>query len=212
MNFRQKINILLQIKLIRTLFHNAIIKGDRSVKMAILLFKKGVFKIHKTARINIYNGKFLFNQPFNVIEPFPSLLEMRKNSTLDIKNGFQVHSGCHIIVTEGATLRLGSGYINRNTKIKCYNNIDIGENVVISENCTIWDSDVHTINSNQNISLPVKIGDHVWIGTNCIILKGVTIGNDAVIAAGSLVNKNVPSNVLVGGVPAKILKENINWI
>ena len=165
-----------------------------------------------------------------MLEPFPAMLEMQKNSTLNIRNGFRVCSGCHIVVAQGAMLKLGSGYINRNSKIKCFKDIEIGEGVVISENCTIWDSDAHTILPNENgggtnsvpdsdvhtmlpneNTKPIKIGNHVWIGTNCIVLKGVTIGDGAVIAAGSVVNRDIPTRVLAGGVPAKVLKENIDW-
>lgn len=55
---------------------------------------------------------------------------------------------------------------------------------------------------------PVIIGDDVWIGANCTILPGVTIGNNVVVAAGAVVTKNVPSNCVVGGVPARIIKTN----
>lgn len=60
-------------------------------------------------------------------------------------------------------------------------------------------------------SKPISIGDHVWIGLNATILKGVTIGEGSVIAAGSVVVKDVPAHTLVGGIPAKVLKENIEW-
>lgn len=56
---------------------------------------------------------------------------------------------------------------------------------------------------------PVVIGQDVWLGANCIILPGVTIGEGAIVAAGSVVTKNVPANVFVGGVPAKIIKERV---
>ena len=72
------------------------------------------------------------------------------------------------------------------------------------------DSDAHTIDGRKNTK-PVKIGDKVWIGTGAIILAGVTIGDGAVIAAGSLVNKDVPEKALVGGVPAKIIREEVEW-
>ena len=54
---------------------------------------------------------------------------------------------------------------------------------------------------------PVNIGRDVWIGANCTILPGVTIGNNVVIAAGAVVTKNVPDNCVAGGVPAKIIRE-----
>ena len=53
---------------------------------------------------------------------------------------------------------------------------------------------------------PIKIGNDVWIGAHATILAGVTIGNGAVIAAGAVVTKDVPANMVVGGVPAKIIK------
>ncbi|MDX2046776.1 MAG: DapH/DapD/GlmU-related protein [Chitinophagaceae bacterium] len=58
---------------------------------------------------------------------------------------------------------------------------------------------------------PVIIGDHVWIGTGAIILKGVHIGNGSVITAGAVVTKDVPPGCLAGGVPAKVLQKDITW-
>ena len=76
----------------------------------------------------------------------------------------------------------------------------------------IRDSDTHTIlNSNHIKTQPVYIGKNVWIGLGSIILKGVTIGDGAIIAAGSVVTKDVPSNCLVGGNPAKVIKDYIEW-
>lgn len=57
----------------------------------------------------------------------------------------------------------------------------------------------------------VYIGDHVWIGERAMILKGVNIGEGAIIAAGAIVTKDVLSHTLVAGVPAKIVKKDVNW-
>jgi acetyltransferase-like isoleucine patch superfamily enzyme len=99
-----------------------------------------------------------------------------------------------------------------NVAIKCGNHIKIGYGVFIAENVIIRDDDGHDIIDGRHVrSKPILIGDHVWIGTNALILKGVTIGSGSIVAAGAIVNKDVPPRTLVGGVPARIIKDNIDW-
>lgn len=124
---------------------------------------------------------------------------------------FYILTGFHLAINEGATLNLGSGYINNNTTIDCFDSITIGHGVAISSGVTIRDSDNHAINGNPRISAPIFIEDHVWIGLNATILKGVRVGQGAVVAAGAVVTADVPENSLVGGVPAKVIKQDIAW-
>src|SRR5690606_32622400 len=125
---------------------------------------------------------------------------------------FRIYSGSKIYINKGATLILNGGYINHNLNLSCFKKIEIGTGVAISENVTIRDSDNHGfLGELKPITEAIKIGNHVWIGMNVTILKCVRIGNGAVVAAGSIVTKNVPENSLVGGIPAKIIKENIQW-
>lgn len=130
---------------------------------------------------------------------------------LHVKSGkvFTVYNGCKISVING-TLNLSSGYINYDSKIYCYDEISIGDDATISENVVIMDSDVHNI-CGTNKTAPIEIGNHVWIGIGAIILKGVRIGDNAVIAAGSVVTHDVPSNTVVAGNPAKVIKSNVRW-
>jgi acetyltransferase-like isoleucine patch superfamily enzyme len=207
----RKSNIL-KCNIVKTIWYNLKVNGIRNVKNLVLFYGSVFVKIHPSSEININNGMFKFNTGMRHNEPFPGMLEMMENSKININGPFSIYSGAHVIVTKGAVLNIGSGYINRNLKIKCFTNIDIGEDVAISENVTIWDSDAHSINrQNYQRSAPISIGNHVWIGTNSIILKGVTIGDGTVIAAGSVVNKSLPHNCLAGGVPAKIIKLGIDW-
>jgi maltose O-acetyltransferase len=78
------------------------------------------------------------------------------------------------------------------------------------------DSHYHALSSEVSINAePVTIGNNVWIGRSCTILPGVSIGDNAVVAAGSVVTKNVPPNTLVGGVPAKAIKDLVideGWV
>jgi len=140
------------------------------------------------------------------------MLTLEKNARLQVNGDFRIFSGSRVLVWINSTLILGSGYINNNLILSCYDRIEIGHDVAISENVCIRDSDNHDIlNSAHEKTKPVKIGNHVWIGTNVIVLKGVTIGDGAVIAAGSVVNKDIPAGCLAGGVPARVLKELVEW-
>lgn len=89
--------------------------------------------------------------------------------------------------------------------------IRIGDNCFIAPGVHIYTA-THPLNAEERVSgveygKPVKIGDNVWIGGNSVINPGVTIGNNVVIASGSVVTKDVPANVVVGGNPAKIIKQ-----
>lgn len=178
----------------------------------ILLFGKCGFSIHKTAKINLNNGHLALNRYITKKDPFVGNIEMYENAEINAQSTFFFHSGCDIMVFKNATLNLGSGYINRYAKIRCYSSITIGNEVVISENFSVWDSDAHAIAGNeQNMIQPIVIGNKVWIGTNVTVLKGVTIGDGAIIASGSVVTKSIPANCLAAGIPAKVIKEQVVW-
>jgi acetyltransferase-like isoleucine patch superfamily enzyme len=104
--------------------------------------------------------------------------------------------------------------------------MSIGRWVYVSDNCAIMDSDLHPESATQRQATseawakgrridvydgvtgsPVSIGDHAWIGFGCAVLKGVHIGEGAIVAAGSIVTKSVPDWTVVGGNPARILRE-----
>ena len=144
-------------------------------------------------------------------------LYLAKGATLEVE-AFDVYAGSRINVNAGAKLSLGSGYMNHDCVIDCFDSISIGHHVVISERVVLRDSDSHVIKDVKGMELekpvvtaPIEIGDHVWIGMNVIVLKGVTIGEGSVVAAGSVVNKDVPPHCLVAGVPAKVVKTNVTW-
>jgi acetyltransferase-like isoleucine patch superfamily enzyme len=178
----------------------------------IHIYKKTAVDLHETASVKVLAGSFHFNRRWIANDPFPSLLAVRAKGKLEVHGHFSIYSGSKVYVNEGATLILGSGYINSNLNLSCFERIEIGNNVAIAENVCIRDSDNHQILDGKHIKTkPIRIGNHVWIGMNAIILKGVTIGDGAIIAAGSVVSRDVPARAVAGGVPARILKTDVDW-
>jgi acetyltransferase-like isoleucine patch superfamily enzyme len=92
--------------------------------------------------------------------------------------------------------------IGDRTQIHACERVTIGDRVLISWDVTILENNYHA-----NSRGPVTIENDVWIGCHAIILSGVTIGTGAVVGAGSVVTKNVPANTIVGGNPARVLRE-----
>ena len=138
--------------------------------------------------------------------PFPKLLNEGGEVTV---GNCQFYSGVRMEVSKGAVLRIGKGtYLNRNTVVIAHKLVDIGSNCAISWDVVIMDSDMHFMTPDGvEDNKPVIIEDNVWIGCRCIILKGVRIGKGAIVAAGAIVTKDVPSYTIVGGVPARVLRE-----
>ena len=133
------------------------------------------------------------------------------NSEVIIGKNVRFFSNCQFESFSGSHVYIGDNvYFNNNCSLIVRDRVTIGEDTIISQNVVIRDSDVHKIEGKAFHS-PINIGRHVWIGTNAIILKGVTIGDGAVIAAGSLVTKDVLPNTCVGGNPARLLEENVRW-
>lgn len=201
-----KFKFLGKVNLYRTL------RLRRNTTGKCYILKNTVVNIAPSARITVKQGSLTINNKWTPNDPFPTDFSMGENARLLVGNSFHIYSGARIYLDNNATLSLGSGYINNNATINCFESIKIGNSVAIGNNVCIRDSDNHRIVSNEHGKTgPIVIGDHVWIGMNVTILKGVTIGNGAIIAANSLVNKDVPDHTLAGGTPAKVLKSNVEW-
>ena len=133
-------------------------------------------------RVYINNGDLYLEDSFN---------------KLKIGNHTTISGNTHLALTEGK-------------------NIIIGNNCLFSSNVVFRTGDSHSIidNSNKRINFAkdIVIEDHVWFAQNTTILKGVCIKANSVVASGSVVTKNFQvGNVIIGGNPAKVIKENINW-
>lgn len=102
-------------------------------------------------------------------------------------------------------------FANRNCQIQDGGGVTFGNHVFIGPNCCFTTAehaiDAEQRNSGMEIALPIVVGNNVWIGTGVTVLAGVTIGDNTIIGAGSVVTKDVPSNVIAVGVPCRVLRE-----
>jgi acetyltransferase-like isoleucine patch superfamily enzyme len=145
------------------------------------------------------------------------MIMCRKKPTLSIKGKLTIGDACkiwsqinttRISVFKDAELNIGKSTFINGARIAVKNRITIGNHVHIGPEVVIMDSDFHDAAdlSLNGKSAEINIGDNVWIATRAIILKGVTIGEGAVIAAGAVVTKNVEPYTIVGGTPARLIK------
>jgi acetyltransferase-like isoleucine patch superfamily enzyme len=141
-------------------------------------------------------------------------------------NHVSCYAGCSFSVGANGTCSIGDFTLLNGALVMAEERIEIGSHCLISWNVGIADSDFHPLAPAQRIidahalapffkdrpprpklrTVPVIIRDNVWIGMNAIILKGVTIGENSVVAAGAVVTKSVPPNVVVAGNPAVVIK------
>lgn len=187
----------------------------------IITKKSAVFDIHHSAKI-IVNAPFIYgNEPVKGMT-MPTCLRMEAGTTLEIHDGpltrygrgaYNLRYGAYIEVVNGGHLTIGQGAANVNLTIMCAKEVSIGNGVRIGRNVSIrdWNGPHVIINDTYKNHAPVHIEDHVWLCTGCTIMPGVTVGEGSVVAANATVTKNVPPYSLVGGSPAKVLKDNIEW-
>ncbi|MGI8480536.1 MAG: acyltransferase [Chthoniobacterales bacterium] len=144
-----------------------------------------------------------------------------------IGNHVSCYAGCSFALGVNGTCTIGDFTLMNGALVMAEERIEIGSHCLISWNVGIADSDFHPLDAAQRRidahalapffkdrparpklrTAPVVIGDNVWIGMNAVILKGVTIGENSVVAAGAVVTKSVPPNVVVAGNPAVVTKE-----
>jgi acetyltransferase-like isoleucine patch superfamily enzyme len=179
------------------------------------------FNAYQSIRVGMYKAKS------SVIQGKPKLLQPILCTVLqgeiiigkDVTFGFRDSPGFYcqyaLISTrtkESKIIFEGNNYINNSfTAISEGKGIKIGADTIIGCNVQIYDSDFHVVAAKrrgvpQHSSAQVIIGRNVWIGNNCIILKGASIGDNSVVAAGSIVTSEFGAGVVIGGCPARFIK------
>ncbi len=126
--------------------------------------------------------------------------------------------GSKISVQRDALLSIGKEFkITAETAIVCFRQISFGDNCLLSWECMLADTDFHEVietatSSVVNLPQAIILGNNVWIGCRCTILKGTEIADGCIVAAQSLVNRPFDKpDSLIGGVPASVLKSGVTW-
>lgn len=114
-----------------------------------------------------------------------------------------------MVAHPGGRLEIGSGvFINYGASLSAHRLVQIGDNCQIGSYACLMDNDYHGVENRAEPgdSKPIVLGRNVWLGVRVIVLKGVTIGNNAVVGAGSVVTKDIPPDCLAVGVPARVVR------
>lgn len=159
--------------------------------------------------------KFRFEKCGKLLRVEKGVRILKKNANIELGDKVLLHRHAKLSVygTDGsAKLKIGNNVaIGDRTEIHAGREITIGDNSLISWDCCIMDRDYHKLMSETEVFKPVHIGNNVWIGSRALILKGITIGDGAVVAAGSVVTRDVAPRTIVAGNPAKVIKEDVYW-
>ncbi len=161
--------------------------------------------IYTLIKFNVMKCFYFSAFKFSIIERFsPNVsIEIERKSALFIGKKVRAHSGVKIKVRNGAICYLGDNTsLNYNSIIVCRKKVQIGKNVEIAPNVLIYDHDhdfrnEEGLQANKFICDDVVIGNNVWIGANTVILRGTKIGDNSIIAAGSVVKGYYPANSLI---------------
>ncbi len=158
-----------------------------------------------------------FLADFQIIRVQGWLRLVRRNGSIRIGRRTTVWPGVKLTslgAADGPPARLTIGAFSSlgdRLQVHCCREVTIGDYVLISWDCNILENNFHTSTDGGIASAPIVIENRVWIGCRAIILAGVTIGEGSIVAAGSVVTRDVPPGTLVAGNPAKVIRETGPW-
>lgn len=125
----------------------------------------------------------------------------------------QVRDGCVLRIHGGVLEFVGDNVLSYHSTIHCDERVEVGHETIIGEHCTLADSN-HERPAEPGMLIketfhvaPIRIGRGTWIGAKCTITAGTTIGDDVMLGANAVVTSDLPSGVVAGGVPARVLRD-----
>jgi acetyltransferase-like isoleucine patch superfamily enzyme len=207
------IGLGVRCSILKTVWYSARFRG------AVVVGRGTRIRVHRSAHIALA-PKSLLAIGMAYDTPAGAVLRMHPQSLLRIEGRVQVMRACTITVGSDATLTIGSDtYLNDGAEVWCNSpNTTIGPECAIAWGVRILDTDFHKLLKNGSANprapsphAPVHIGRKCWIGANALVLKGVSIGEGSVVAAGAVVTSEVPPHSLVAGVPATVVRKDVTW-
>lgn len=172
-----------------------VVEGGSEVHLMMHAISQEALKL--TAELN---GSY--HPPEEIREIFSRLTGKPVDETFGLFPPFSTDCGKNIHVGKNV-------FINSGCRFQDQGGIFIGDGVLIGHNVVLatLNHDIDPQKRSDMFPAPIRIGNNVWIGAQATVLPGVTIDDGAIIAAGAVVSRDVPANVIVGGVPAKIIKK-----
>lgn len=159
-----------------------------------------------------------------VVASYGDNFRARNPGYLFLGRGAEVHVGNNVLlerkvrfsVADNARIFIGDDtYVSDYTHLLAVKEIRIGKGCSISWNVLFMDTSSHPLGVSGEVPTtrigPIIVQDHVWIGCRAVILKGVTIGEGAIIANNAIVTKDVPPRTMVAGNPARVIREDVIW-
>jgi len=184
---------------------------ERRTKFPFSNYPHCVTQFDKSSKL-ILEDVFIMGKKQVLASKAETRLWLEENAKMTVTNHFTVFASSFIRVIKDGHLILHGGFMNENVQIICGGTVEIGADCAIARDVVIRSYDGHRIeDENYSPIRDIKIGNHVWIGQGAQILKGVHIGDGSIVAAGSIVTKDVPSHCIVGGNPARIIRLNVEW-
>lgn len=192
---------------------NIVRKGNAK----IIPYKNAIIDLQPTAKINLY-GDLDFEVGINKLKgsKAETYIRMDRDSVWNVHHGGALFFNTTLEIKENAVFDSGFFTANSGSVIIVDKKITFGEDVMLGRNVMIYDSDFHQLKNEEgkqiNSPKEVKIGNHVWLTSNINILKGVTIGQDSLVTAQTVINKDMPEHSIIAGMAmGKSIKDQVNW-
>jgi acetyltransferase-like isoleucine patch superfamily enzyme len=209
----QRINFYKDIRFLKYLYLNyfckQVIRTDQS---RVIPYKNAVLELQKGAKLYVGGGDVEIGCDQLAGSKAETRVRLRNGAVWSNEGGCRISYGTTLEVLQNAVLDSRFFTMNSNCVLVAAKRIALGHDVMIGRGVVIYDSDHHTLrNGNQEVTnpdAPVVIGDHVWLATNAMVLKGTILGSGTMVAANAVAHGVIPQNVIYQTTNIPKVREN----